>query len=91
MVSLTKRQGTLYYALESAIYRSKPTDDLVAELTVLCLDLETKLRQEDERLTEQGTDPDLDDRWILNLRRFERMNGLLIRAATQSISAESAA
>ena len=45
----------------------------------LCETLEGQLAKEDARLKAEGTTPELDARWILNLRRLERMRTLLQR------------
>lgn len=80
MVELTKRQSRAYTDLESAIDQGKPIEIPVAKLLVLCKELETVLKDEDARLSEDGTTVEMDDRWILNLRRLEKLRDLLNRS-----------
>jgi len=42
--------------------------------------VEDALSREETRLRDGGSTPDLDDRWIKNLRRLELMRSLLDRA-----------
>lgn len=67
----------------------KRRNDLSRDLMAACIPLSQmrdtlaeKLEQEDNRLRSDGTDDDLDNRWILNLRRYETICNVLAQAET---------
>lgn len=73
---------------------AKRRNELSRDLMALCSDLAgmrtmlaSALESEDIRLRADGTDDDLDDRWIRNLRRYEMLSHVL--AAAEAVLAHS--
>lgn len=62
-------------------YRLQRIDVLGVDLWRMCQQLQDALTEEDNRLRAlHGSSAELDDRWIKNLHRLERMLALLARA-----------
>lgn len=91
MIALTQRQADTYDILEREVKRLEGNYGRVStsrqvrvyqhgvELHRMCKTLEEQLTKEDTRLKAEGSTPELDERWIRNLRRLEMMRALLDR------------
>lgn len=91
LTALTTRQAETYDVLEQEVNRLEGSANRVPRsrltrvyqhgvaLHHLCETLEAQLAKEDARLTADGTSPEMDERWIRNLRRLEKMRTLLHR------------